>query len=159
MSAAAPRPASAWASDEEAVAVVQGFLERTLPLAQWTHAAHLTAAVYLCTEREPGVAEQEMPRLIQDYNGAMGVPSEPLRGYHDTLTVFHLRAIREFLRRVPERRGLAATANRLVASPFGARDVVLRYYSRDRILSPEAKRAFVPPDLRPLDFSDLAIDP
>jgi hypothetical protein len=158
MSVGQPGAHGAWASEAEAGAIVLGFLERTLPLARWTHASHLTVAVYLCTQREDGVAERDLPRLIQGYNAAMGVPSETLRGYHDTITVFHLRAVRSFLTRVPRDAGLAALANRLVASPFGARDLVLTYYSREHLFSDEAKLAFLEPDLRPIDFGALSID-
>jgi hypothetical protein len=147
-----------WVSEAEAGAVVLGFLERTLPLARWTHAAHLTVAVYMCTEREDGFAERELPRLIRSYNAAMGVPSERLRGYHETITVFHLQAVRHFLTRVPRGDGLAALANRLIASPYGARNLVLTFYSHDHLLSDAAKEAFVAPDLRPLDFSALSVD-
>jgi hypothetical protein len=37
--------------------------------------------------------------------------------------------------------------NELLLSPMGRRNWPLRFYSRDRLLSVEARRAFIPPDL------------
>lgn len=135
---------------------MRGFLDHTLPLASWNHAAHLVVAVHVMRERPELVAEDDLPRLIRAFNAAQGIPEAPTRGYHETVTIFHLRAVRAFLEDAPADEPFHATCNRLVGSALGAPDLVARYYSRERLFSPEAKARFVEPDLRPLDFTSLA---
>lgn len=64
-------------------------------------------------------------------------------GYHETLTVFFVGAVA----------GLGAgTFAEVVRSPLVDRDAPLRYWSRERLFSVEARRQWVAPDLAPLGF-------
>ena len=45
---------------------------------------------------------------------------------------------------------LQELVNELLLSPMGRREWPLRFYSREWLLSVEARRAFVPPDLAAL---------
>lgn len=150
-----PPPATRWASDAEAAAIGEQLLARTLPKEAWTHAAHLTAAVYLLRRRPDLHLERDLPGIIQAYNQVIGVRETALRGYHETLTQFYIRAVRHFLSRTAPGAGLAAVCNQLIASPFGERDFPLTFYSRELLFSMDAKLCFVEPDLRPLAFGDI----
>jgi hypothetical protein len=144
-------------SDAEAAAIGEDFIARTLPRERWTHEAHLIAALYVLTGRRDLVAERDLPRLIRSYNAAIGFEDDDGRGYHETITQFHIRAIRHFIARRGADLGLAALCNELIASPLGARDLIFSYYSRETLFSLEAKGRFVQPDLRPLAFNDLPV--
>jgi len=146
-----------FASGAEAASIGEGLVARTLPRERWTHAAHLAAALYVLTRRRDLHAERDLPRLIQRYNAVIGVADVGLRGYHETITQFYIRAIRHFLLRRGAGRGLASLCNELIASPLGGRDFIFAYYSREALFSLEAKGRFVEPDLRPLAFDDLSI--
>jgi hypothetical protein len=112
-------------------------------------------AVHVIRERAELVAERDLPRLIQAFNAAKGIPDAPARGYNETVTIFHLRVVRAFLEAESPaaEQAFHLVCNGLLASPLGDPALMWRYYSRELLFSPEAKARFVPPDLRPLELA------
>jgi len=86
---------------------------------------------------------------IRDYNVATGVANTDSGGYHETITRFYLRVIRAFLDSVDTARPIDDIAAQLIAQ-HGEHDLVLRFYSRARLFTPEARSSWVEPDLLPL---------
>jgi len=68
-------------------------------------------------------------------------------GYHETITRCFLHGVRVFLKEADLSVPLYALANELLLSPMGRRDWPLRFYSRERLFSVEARRAYVEADL------------
>ncbi|MCA9053278.1 MAG: hypothetical protein KDA75_05540 [Planctomycetaceae bacterium] len=114
---------------------------------EWTHRAHVRIA-YLHVRRDSfDTALARVRSGIQNLNQRHGVPEALDRGYHETITQAFLRLIAvaaaespandssEFCDQHPE---------------LMTKQTLLRHYSRERILSAEAKRMFVPPDLQHL---------
>jgi len=135
-------------ADDAAVRHVgEGLLARTLPKAEWTHEAHLAACLWLLTERPDIHVEHDLPAIISAYNEAMGGVNDATQGYHHTITLTYVAAIRGFLSRAPAGRSLAGCVNALLKAPEGRRDWPLRHYSRARLFSPEARLGYVLPDL------------
>ncbi|HVU52616.1 MAG TPA: hypothetical protein VHL80_18175 [Polyangia bacterium] len=135
--------------------LVTAFRARTLAKAEWTHAAHLSVGA--CYVSRHGAAEAlarlraEIPRL----NERHGTPNTATSGYHETITAAFVRLLEEglatFAPEVPLERRLAA----LLAGPLGGSGVLLAFWSRDLLMSPGARAAWVDPDLRPLAFAAL----
>ncbi len=149
MSILAP-DAAEYKTTEEIFEVLRGFNDRSLPRARWTHAAHLTVALWHLLQYDWPEAVARVREGIKAYNAAHGVRQTPTGGYHETLTLFWLRAVRAFLEDGRnEGRSLVALANSLVASCD--RDLPLRHYTRERLFSAEARANRVEPDLLPLD--------
>ena len=138
-------------SDDEIAAIGAGLLDLSLPKPRWTHAAHFAAALWLISRRKDLDASRDMPGFIRAYNEATGVANTDTEGYHETITQASLRAARSFLQQDPART-LFATCNALMASPLGKSDWLLGYWTRARLLSVEARRRWVDPDLKPLPF-------
>ncbi|HVE58562.1 MAG TPA: cobalamin biosynthesis protein [Pyrinomonadaceae bacterium] len=136
--------------DEEVNLLAKAFEERTLPKAEWTHAAHLVVGLYYCYHNPLGVAKNLMSDGIYWLNDAHGTPNTETSGYHETLTVFWLRTVANFLEKAGREKGLAELANELVATVNDTR-LPLRFYSRERLFSVEARMNYVEPDLE--DFS------
>src|SRR5215472_8450971 len=129
-------------SDLEIDRIGRGLLERSLPKAEWTHAAHFAAAFWLA--RHPGMhALRDMPRLIRAYNEATGVPNTDSGGYHETITMGSLRAARAWLAARPPHAPLYEALNELLASEYGRSDWLLSYWSRSLLFSVAARRAWV----------------
>jgi hypothetical protein len=127
----------------------RGVETRTLPKPEWTHAAHFAAALWLISQ--PGRdARAEMPGLIRAYNEATGVPNTDTDGYHETITQASLRAAAAWLAAHPG--PLADALAGLLASPYGHSRWPLAYWSKARLFSVEARRAWMEPDLQPLPF-------
>jgi hypothetical protein len=119
-----------------------------LPPAEFNHREHLLVA--LCYLRRSGDAEalERIRERIGVYAAAHGVnPSL----YHETITVFWLKRVRAYLRRADAAHGLAAMTNAL-AEECGSSRLIFDYYSKELIDSEGARRGWVEPDLKPLDF-------
>ena len=71
-------------------------------------------------------------------------------GYHETITRVFLAGVRLFLSEVDPAEPLHALVNELLLSPMGRREWPLRFYSREGLLSVEARRAFIAPDIAAL---------
>ena len=138
-------------SDGEIAAIGCGFVERSLPKSAWTHAAHFATTLWLMTDRPEVDVARELPGMIRAYNEATGGANTETSGYHETITQASVRAARRFLVESPPR-PLFATCNALMESPLGDPDWLLRYWSRERLFSVEARRMWVEPDLRRLPF-------
>jgi len=136
--------------DSQIDRIGRGLSERSLPKAEWTHAAHFAAAFWLL--RRPGTdVMHDMPGLIRSYNEATGVPNTDTGGYHETITMASVRAARAWLEARP-RAPLHAALNELLATEWGRSDWLLTYWSKSLLFSVAARRAWVEPDLRPLPF-------
>jgi hypothetical protein len=81
-------------------------------------------------------------------NDKHGTPNTDDSGYHETLTVFWLKRIWNFLdeHTNANANAMAPLANELIKR-FEDPDLPLRYYSCDLLFSTEARRDYCPPDL------------
>lgn len=130
--------------------IAEGFLNRTLPKIEWTHAAHWAATFWLLRHRSDLDLARDMPGLIRAYNLSVGGRNTDTEGYHETITQASLRAARNHLDAYPADASLAAVLSDLLKSPLGRPDWILRYWSRERLFSVNARREWVEPDLHPL---------
>ena len=105
-----------YTSDDELRAIADKLVARTLPHADWTHAAHWAAAFWLLTTRD---AYTDMPGIIRAYNTSVGTPNSDTEGYHETITVASLRAAEAAIKAAPDGEALHETLNRLLAGPYG----------------------------------------
>lgn len=136
--------------DEAAIrSIGERLLDRSLPIAQWTHEAHLAACLWLLSERPDIDVDREMRSIISGYNAAMGGVNDDHHGYHDTITHSYIAGIRSWLRRCAAR-DLLSRVNGLLCEPEGQRAWPLSFYSRTLLFSVEARRTAVAPDLLPL---------
>ena len=138
-----------FAADAEIERIGEGLLARTLPRADWTHEAHLAATTYLVTRRPDIDLDASLPDIIRRYNESVGGVNDDTQGYHETITRTYLHGVRRF---VADANGAALheIVNALLLSPTGRRDWPLRFYTTERLLSVEARRTFVTPDVRAL---------
>ncbi len=138
-------------SDEEIVLIGSGLVDRTLPKTVWTHAAHFAAVLWLLKNRTEVEVSREMPGFIRAYNEATGGANTDTSGYHETITQASIRAARDFLSGAPPQ-PLFMTCNALMCSRLGEPDWLLDYWTRPRLFSVEARRAWLEPDIRSLPF-------
>ncbi|MDI1294438.1 MAG: hypothetical protein PSY12_00860 [bacterium] len=135
-------------TDEEIARVARGFLDGTLPKAEWTHGAHFATALWLM--RAYPDAESEMPDRIRRYNASVGGVNSDIMGYHHTITLASLRMARRVLAGLPLDVRIDHAFAVLMASPLGDKDWPFAYWSRDRLLCVAARRDWVEPDIAPL---------
>ena len=138
-------PIRLFPSDAAVRRIGQGLLDRTLPKSDWTHEAHLAACAWLVLERPDIGLEAQLPGIIRSYNLAVGGVNDDTQGYHETLTQLYIIGVRRFLSACAED-GLLARVNALLSSAMAQRDWPFRFYSREVLFSPAARRGWVEPD-------------
>ena len=131
-------------------ALATRFEAAAIPATEWTHHAHLTIGAWHVVHHGPDAALDRMRAGIRQLNAAHGTIDSDTRGYHETITRAYVRLLAAFLATRPAAEPLAATIAALLAGPLAARDVLLRHYSRERLLSVAARRGWIEPDLAPL---------
>jgi hypothetical protein len=139
-----------FASDAEIEHLGERFLACALPKEEWTHEAHLATTTWLLLKRRDIDVDKDLPKLIRRYHERVGGVNSDTEGYHETITRVFLSGVRLFLSEADPSEPLHELVNELLLSPMGRRDWPLRFYSRDQLLSVEARRAFIPPDLAAL---------
>jgi hypothetical protein len=114
----------------------------------WRHRDHVRMAFLYLRDAPFDTAVTAIRRGIQALNLANDVPEGPVMGYHETATVAWARIV---VATIAAHGPVESSQAFLDANPHLLSRTLLRlYYSRDRILSPEAKADFVSPDLAPL---------
>jgi hypothetical protein len=128
-------------TDAEIESFVRSFEDGSLPRSEWTHARHLVLALWYVRRHGRDRATVLIRDGIRRFNERHGNPT----GYHETITLAWVAVIDRFLggrdRGVP----LPVLAGELL-DECGDRDYLLRFYSKDRLFSDEARGRWVPPD-------------
>jgi|TARA_R110001592_G_scaffold363345_1_gene684639 hypothetical protein len=127
---------------------LNAFEHSTLPFDEWTHRAHLRVAYLYASQFDLPTATDKMRAGIKAYNKATNTPEELERGYHETITVAFMQLVTAALQQsgpFPNSEAFCDTCAVSLNKP-----VLLKYYSKDRIISMKAKQTFVEPDLQPL---------
>jgi len=132
-------------TDAEIESLVRGFEDGTLPKSQWTHGAHLAVALWYLRRHPRGEAEEKVREGIRAYNLRQG----NTRGYHETITRAWVAVVACFLAEHDRGQTLAELAGALVGE-CGEPGYLFRFYTRGVLWSDEARRAWVPPDVRPI---------
>jgi len=133
-------------SSGEIQSLVERFESCQLTPSEMTHRAHLTISVWYLSR----FALSEGTRRISE-NLIRFIGHHGLKGYNETITLFWIKLISRYLESVDRRRSITDVANDLVAR-FNNSQVIFDYYSREHLLSEEARIGWVEPDLNPLDF-------
>lgn len=136
-------------SIEEMQERVRQFEDRTMPYEEWTHRQHLGVACWYVLLHGDAAFDMFRSRLIP-LNEHFGVPQTPTGGYHETITRAWIARIASERRSQPHLPALEFT-NWFIAT-HGDKSHLLDYYSRDVIMSVEARYGFVPPDIKPFEL-------
>jgi hypothetical protein len=122
---------------------------------EWTHAAHLMVGAWHVDAYGP---DDALPRLrtgIRRLNESFGGVNNETSGYHETITAAYVTLLAAYLDACPADQPLAARIEQLLAGPLAARDMLLTFYSRERLYSVEARARWVEPDLGPLRLGSV----
>ncbi len=132
----------------DATQTVEQFEAATLPVWAWTHEAHLIYSLSLLSRFSIENAPAEMKKRLLSYNEASGKINSDTSGYHETVTFFWLKAVWERLSVDGKIDFDQATLDALLSSiDLANRNLFLNAYSEELILSVEARRKYVEPDL------------
>ncbi|MCL1473178.1 hypothetical protein LAY57_21175 [Argonema antarcticum A004/B2] len=131
----------------EIESLVRAFKECKLPQWEWNHQAHLTVALWFLFHYSEQEATHCIRVGIMRYNAAVGIQTTPNSGYHETITLFWIRIISEYLATEGAYSTMVDLANGLIQS-YGNKNLPLEYYSRKLLMSWNARQNWVEPDLK-----------
>ncbi|MBC8355235.1 MAG: hypothetical protein H8E66_24940 [Planctomycetes bacterium] len=122
-----------------------------LPREQWTHQAHVRAAFLYASRSDLPTAIRQVRTSIKAYNKATKTPEATDRGYHETITVAFMQIVfSATVQTGPHNSSIEfCEAHPELLTKFALQ----QYYSKERLMTLEAKRDFVAPDLCPLPIS------
>ena len=134
-------------SPDEILRLIEGFENGTLPKEQWTHQAHLVMAVWYLSKLDVPEATNLIRNGIKCYNAAVGGENTDTSGYHETITLFYIWFVKKFLTKSNSENSLLENANNF-CTQHGDANLPFEYYSKELLMSVEARRNWVEPDLR-----------
>jgi hypothetical protein len=131
--------------EAELANIVEKFEACDFSLEEFTHSKHLTVACwYLATlpyDKALVRMRLGLKRFIQHHGK---------QGYHETITRFWMILLDQALRTTPEEWELATRVEHVVAE-HADKNMLFRYYSRERVLCDEAKTQWREPDLHAIE--------
>jgi hypothetical protein len=126
------------------------FYERTLPKELWTHHAHLRVGLWTLLRFPPSESLVRLRNGIRLYNEACGGVNSDTAGYHESITRFYVWRIDRFLGDADRTRPAADLAEELIRL-HGDKNLPFEFWTKERLMSKEARLDWVEPDLRPLE--------
>lgn len=141
-----PKP---YSKPEEIESLVEAFESCTLPREEWTHRAHLTIALWYLLHHDSEEATILIRKGIKRFNEAKGIVTTKTSGYHETITLFYIHIVSKHLRESYADNQIVKLMNNLMQR-CGEKSLPLEYYSKERLMSWEARANWVEPDLKSL---------
>jgi hypothetical protein len=135
--------------------LISRFEKRVLPKEEWTHEAHLAAAVWYLWHHDFTNAFDLVRENISRHNESVGGINSDTEGYHETITKAWLLITRSFLDRYDFASPVEA-CNALVVHKSGHMHYLKNFYTKDHLLSRHARKHWVEPDLAPLSIEIIA---
>jgi hypothetical protein len=121
-----------------------GLARGTLPAAEFSHYNHVRAAWLVLQQLPLRVAAHHFAELLATYVRQVGAEDK----FHLTLTFAFMHLIHQRMKTSPEDWEGFVQANPDLFTD--AKSLVARYYSAGKLMTPEARKAFVEPDRAPL---------
>lgn len=138
-------PTTGWPTSAELENLITRFDTATLTKPEWTHLAHLAVGTWHVHRYGPERALERLRAGILRMNDAHGTPNTDTEGYHETITRAYVVLIDRFI--AGRRSSTAAECARaLLADSLSERNALLAYYSKELLMSAEARRVWKEPD-------------
>ena len=135
-------------TDTELEDLLRRFTARTLPKPEWTHAAHLAVGLWHVCRYGRDDALSRLRAGITRLNESHGTVNGATTGYHETVTRAYVYLLAAFAARHADKT-VAERVTALLNDPLADKTALLRFYSRERLESVQARLGWAEPDLAP----------
>lgn len=120
--------------------VVSQFKSQTLLKTEWTHQAHLVVALWYVLEyRKIHSTLCHLRSGIILHNHSVGTQNTDSSGHHETITVFWVKKIKEFIDNEGSKEFTLLVEKLLRDTPFTQKKYILKFYKKEVLKSPEAR--------------------
>lgn len=130
-------------TEKEIFEVVEKFENGTISRENWRHAEHLTVALFYFWHHDFEISLVKMRDGIFNLLKAFEVDLKVEMPYHETLTVFWLKTVKDFTNAKKDC-SMVEVCNELIGT-FD-KDYPLRFYKRELLFSERARIEFVEPN-------------
>jgi len=135
-----------YSSEKEILNLVELFESATISREDWKHREHLIVALYYVSHHDLETAIAKMRSGILNLLGnGFKVDLSKEMPYHETMTVFWMRAVTAFN---ASKNGASMVSKVAEMAELFDRDYPLRFYSRELLFSDEARATFIDGDLK-----------
>jgi hypothetical protein len=131
-------------TETEITNIIEAFENCTISREAWKHPEHLTVAMHYALNHDYTIAYDKMKSGIFKLLNAFGVDLNVEMPYHETLTVFWLRTVFDYVNTNRDKSSFEM-AN-VIIEKFD-KDYLLKFYSRELLFSVEARTEFIEADL------------
>jgi hypothetical protein len=132
-------------SDED---FLRKFESAEFSVSEWQHRSHVRLSFLYLHRYTFEEAIERVRSGIQKLNKANNVPDEPERGYHETITRAWMQIIVCAMERHAPETDFAVFAE--THTYLLSKSLLYLFYSKHRLISEQAKREFVSPDITEL---------
>ena len=141
--------------ERDVESLARRFLALEVSRAEWTHQAHLAVGLWHVARFGTADALIRLRAGIRALNESNGVANTPGGGYHETITHAYVVLIGRFLTsrglaQPSQTRDVQGDVDALLLDPLAGRAALFDYWSRERLLSAQARAEWVDPDLAAL---------
>jgi hypothetical protein len=127
--------------------LLKAFESQSISNDDWSHEYHIRVASIYLSNLDFDTALDKVKSGIKQLNAVNKVPESQFRGFHETLTLGWLKLVVAKL----NEHEVATSLELITQCPDLLNSRLLsEYYSPDRLMSLEAKKRFIEPDLKPL---------
>ena len=133
-------------SEQELEAIVRGFETCTTRESDFPHRSHLVVATWYLNNSSASEALPKMRAAILNFLDHYNIEGK----YNETITLFWIRIVEQFLAKLPAPSSLLERTNAVVESLHDSR-LMFEYYSEELLWSERAMKEWVEPDLKPLE--------
>jgi hypothetical protein len=132
-------------SEAELVSILRRFEDAKIGRDDWKHAEHMVVALFYLRDHDLETATDKMRSgILNLLVKGFEVDLSKEMPYHETITVFWMRLVRDYLA-ANNGGSILEKANELAA--LYDKDHPLRFYSRDLLFSDRARTEYIEPDL------------
>ena len=134
---------------EDYKSLIKKFEQIQLNLDEWHHSEHVAVGVWYLLHFPKNEAIEKMKNGIKALNAKLGLEQTQTSGYHETWTIFFMLILSKFISN-EENKGLnkIQLMNACIQHLSDFRGLSREYYSKEVIMSWEARKSWCPPDLK-----------
>lgn len=130
--------------------IASDFENKTLPKELWTHSAHIAVAFFQldnCQSLEKTLGY--LREQIKEYNILVGTENSDNSGYHETLTVFWLKVVAEFLI-TKNQTDIEDAYTLFTKTILASSKLPTKFYTKELLFSKTARQSWIEPNLLPI---------
>lgn len=127
--------------------LVSKFDNKTLPKSEWTHEAHLIIGIWHLFRFDFEIAAILIKSKIKSYNTSIGTHNTEDAGYHETLTIFWIINLKNYITQNSVYT-IEKIVNSFLVNRKSNKNITQEYYSKEILFSKQARKTWVNGDLK-----------